>query len=206
MKPFSVALCAAVLSLGAVSTVPAAADSVSDAVQVCSGCHGEAGIPADPTFPIIWGQNRTYILNQLRDFKFGKRKNDIMSGIVSTLSNTDMVGLAAYFAGQKWPAIDHKAVSAETAKTADAVFDTINCSACHQETFLGDTVRPRLAGQNEEYLVKTMTDFRSGERGNYLGMTALLRDRSDDEIKAVAQYLAGFKPPTQPDQTATTKP
>jgi len=154
MKPFSVALCAAVLSLGAVSTVPAAADSVSDAVQVCSGCHGEAGIPADPTFPIIWGQNRTYILNQLRDFKFGKRKNDIMSGIVSTLSNTDMVGLAAYFAGQKaayfagqkWPAIDHKAVSAEAAKTADAVFDTINCSACHQETFLGDTVRPRLAG------------------------------------------------------------
>jgi len=51
-----------------------------------------------------------------------------------------------------------------------------------------------------------MTDFRSGERGNYLGMTALLRDRSDDEIKAVAQYLAGFKPPTHRDQTATTKP
>ena len=110
MKPFSVALCAAVLSLGAVSTVPAAADSVSDAVQVCSGCHGEAGIPADPTFPIIWGQNRTYILNQLRDFKFGKRKNDIMSGIVSTLSNTDMVGLAADCAGKKGPAMDQKAV------------------------------------------------------------------------------------------------
>lgn len=198
-----------VLALGAstgVGVAPAMADSVSDAVQVCSACHGEAGIRADPLIPIIWGQNRTYILNQLHDFKTGRRKNDLMSGIVSSLSKTDMEGLATHFAGQKWPVREQKAVSADNAKAANAVLDTINCTACHQETYLGDTVRPRLAGQTEEYLVKSMTDFRSRERGNYIGMSALMRDRSDDDIKAVAQYLAGLKPSTHPERTATKQP
>jgi len=171
----------------------ARADTLSDNVQVCAACHGESGVPTDKTIPNIWGQKRGYILNQLHDFKTGRRKNEIMAGIVASLSWTDMQDLSTYFAHKEWPDLKQQAASAEQVRSAmDVVYD-VNCMVCHQENYEGDTVRPRLAGQSQEYLLKTMQDFRSGDRGNYIGMSALLRSAGDEQLKAVADYLGTFK-------------
>ena len=172
----------------------ASADSVDDLAQVCSGCHGEKGVPIDKSIPVIWGQRREYILKELLDFKTGHRKNETMAGIVESLSKTDMEALATYFSKQQWPKLDQPAAPADVAHQAQEVFSALNCRGCHQDHFQGDYVRPSLRGQQEDYLLKTMTDFHTGERNNYPGMVALMKSLDESQLKPVAAYLAGLPP------------
>ena len=58
--------------------------------------------------------------------------------------------------------------------------------------YLGDSVVPRVAGQSETYLFKTMSEFRSGARANNNWMVALLKSYTDSDITALSKYLAGL--------------
>lgn len=177
---------------------PATAQSIDELASVCSGCHGEKGVPIDKTIPNIWGQNRSYLLNQLRFFKVGQRKNEQMDPIVEPLSQTDMEALATHFSKLPWPDLQQPAADNDVKAKARAVLDPLNCRGCHQEHYQGDTVRPRLAGQQDEYLLKTMTDFHTGARKTYPGMVALMKSIDEADIKSLATYLAGFKIPGHP--------
>ena len=66
--------------------------------QTCVACHGENGVSATAQFPVIAGQYRDYLYQSLANYKAGKRKNPIMTGIVAALSDQDMQDLAAYYA------------------------------------------------------------------------------------------------------------
>jgi cytochrome c553 len=169
------------------------AQTVDDLAQVCAGCHGEKGVPIDKTTPVIWGQKRDYILSQLHNFKVGHRTNDMMSPVAESLSKEDMEALATHFSKMPWPDLQQPAPSADEKKAAREVLDTVNCRGCHQAQYEGDRVRPRLAGQQSEYLLKTMNDFRSGERKTYIGMTVLLKSVHEEALKPVADYLASLK-------------
>ena len=59
--------------------------------------------------------------------------------------------------------------------------------------FQGDGTTARLAGQWQDYLNKTMLDFRDGARGNNPGMSDLMKATSTDDLAAMAQYLAGLQ-------------
>jgi cytochrome c553 len=178
--------------------VSATAQSVDELATVCAGCHGEKGVPIDKTIPNIWGQNRAYLLNQLHYFKVGQRKNEQMAPIVEPLSKTDIEALATHFSKLPWPDLQQPAAADDVKVKARAVLDPLNCRGCHQEHYQGDTVRPRLAGQQDEYLVKTMTDFHTGDRKTYLGMVALMKSIDEADIKALGAYLAGLKIPGHP--------
>ena len=71
--------------------VQARAETIEDKVQVCTACHGENGKPVDKTIPTIWGQQAGYLYIQLRDFKRGDRKSEIMQPIAAQFER----GLAA---------------------------------------------------------------------------------------------------------------
>ena len=73
------------------------AETIEEKAQVCAGCHGENGKPVDKTIPTIWGQQAGYLYIQLRDFKRGDRKNEIMQPIASTFERDDMLAIAEYF-------------------------------------------------------------------------------------------------------------
>lgn len=188
---------AALVVFAAARPAPAVADNLADTIATCAGCHGEDGVPLDKTFPVIAGQNRTYLLNQLWDFKNGRRPNEIMTGIVAEMSWKDMQALAAHFSKQPWPAIEAPALAPEVKAKATPLLDQYNCAECHQLKYEGDTVRPRLAGQHDEYLVKTMQEFRDHARKNYINMSSLLREFTDDDLKAVSAYLASLPPPPE---------
>ncbi|MBS0231959.1 MAG: cytochrome c4 [Proteobacteria bacterium] len=170
----------------------AVADSIDDKAQVCAGCHGEKGIPQEKTTPIIWGQNEGYILVELRDFKSGARKNDIMSGIVADLSKKDMLDLAAHFAGLKWPDLQQASPPRPVMKQALTVIGSIGCTSCHLDQYQGNSTTPRLAGQQSEYLQKTMTDFRDRSRANNPGMSDLMNAAQPADLGPIAQYLASL--------------
>jgi cytochrome c553 len=66
----------------------------------CAGCHGEAGIGSNPAWPKLAAQKPGYLVNALKAFKAGLRKDPMMAGVSRGLSDTDIADLAAYYAAQ----------------------------------------------------------------------------------------------------------
>lgn len=188
--PIAVVALAAALPL---ATENASAASVEETAQICASCHGEKGIPQEKTTPIIWGQNEGYLYLQLRDFKSGARKNDQMSAVVASLEKADFKALAAHFAGLKWPNLAQPSPSKDDTKKALTVIGSIGCTSCHLDQFQGDGTTARLAGQQPEYLLNTMTAFRDGSRGNNPGMSDLMKAVQPPDLKPIADYLASLQ-------------
>jgi len=73
--------------------------------QVCSACHGAAGVSVSETIPNLAAQRAGYIENQLKAFKDGSRRAGsptspaaTMAAIASQLTAADISNVAAYFA------------------------------------------------------------------------------------------------------------
>ena len=80
----------------------------------------------------------------------------------------------------------------EVAARAARANTAVGCTGCHQAEYQGEGTQPRLAGQQTEYLPKTMLETRSAVRGNNPGMASLLKATSELDIAALAEYLAGL--------------
>ena len=169
------------------------AQSIAEKAQVCAACHGENGIPQQKAIPVICAQQLGYLFIELRDFKIGARKNDLMSPIAQSLEQPDLLPLAQYFAQKPWPNLQQPAAPGDVAAEAQRANASIGCTGCHQDGYKGDSSQPRLAGQSHDYLAKTMADFRSGARANNPGMTDLMKATPEPDIAALATYLAGLQ-------------
>lgn len=70
--------------------------------SMCAGCHGIPGwktaFPATYKVPKLGGQHEDYIVAALKQYKSGERNHPSMKAIAGTLSDEDMVNLAAYYA------------------------------------------------------------------------------------------------------------
>src|SRR6202171_2759387 len=170
----------------------AAAQSIEEKTQVCAGCHGEDGKPADKTIPTIWGQQQGYIYIQLRDFRRGDRKNDIMQPIASTMEREDMLAIAEYFSKKPWPDLGQPRASKKISARALSANRSVGCTGCHLDQFQGDGTVPRLAGQSRDYLTKPIADCRTRARGNNPGMSDLMLATAPDDLAALTEYLAGL--------------
>jgi cytochrome c553 len=186
---FAAVAAAAVFSL---CTAPSSAESIEEKTQVCAGCHGVDGKPIDKTIPTIWGQQAGYIYIELRDFKRGDRKSDIMQPIVASFERQDMLDIAEYFSKKPWPDLGQPRAPKDVSTRAVTANQSIGCTGCHLDHFQGDGTVPRLAGMSRDYLAKQMTDFRSRARGNNPGMSDLMLATSPDDLAALAEYLAGL--------------
>ncbi|MGZ5842125.1 MAG: c-type cytochrome, partial [Xanthobacteraceae bacterium] len=153
---------------------------------------GENGVPQEKTTPVIWGQYQGFLYLQLRDYKRGDRKDDQMTPVVDLLERDDLLALAKYFSEKQWPRLGQPAAPAEVVTRAQRANGSVGCTGCHQASYLGEGTQPRLAGQWREYMQRTMLDFRTHKRGNNPGMSDLMAATSEDDIKTMAQYLAGL--------------
>jgi cytochrome c553 len=63
----------------------------------CFTCHGADGMAKVPDAPNLAGQNESYLIKALKDYKSGARKNEVMSLMVKNLSEADMTQVAAYY-------------------------------------------------------------------------------------------------------------
>ena len=63
----------------------------------CQTCHGMDGLAKIPEAPNLAGQQETYLIKSLTDYKTGARKNEMMSVVAPSLNETDIADLAAYF-------------------------------------------------------------------------------------------------------------
>jgi cytochrome c553 len=175
------------VAIVAVVAVPAnSAEEIEAKVQLCSSCHGENGVPIDTTTPVIWGQQQSYLVKQIHDYKSRDRENPIMEAMADTIKQDEIRKVAAYFASKNWPA-RRTAVADATPPSGIAI-----CRACHQPNFEGGPPAPRLAGLSYEYLVGAMQSFADDGRTNNLDMPKLMKALSESERDAIARYLSGL--------------
>jgi cytochrome c553 len=181
------------LALSLLANLPAVAQEAFDltqAVATCAECHGEAGLPKEAEFPIIWGQQYFYIYTQLKDYASGLRASEIMSPIASQYTKEQRAAIAEHFAGKSWPQIASHAEEGDEEKAEQSMTGG-QCTACHGR-FQGDSRIPRLAGQQPGYLSKTMHDFKNAVRMNAPDKISTMKKLSDDSIEAMARYLSSL--------------
>jgi cytochrome c553 len=183
------AILAALVSTSAVAQSPARAPAKA---EVCMACHGAGGNAVIPTNPILAGQTSRYLYLQLRDFQEGRRSDPQMTPMVAGLSRDDMRELADYFSGQKPKSLNFKA-DPEKARLGKLKADETLCTMCHQGGFAGQNEIPRVAGQNYDYVIKQLTDFKARKRTNDAGnMTSVSNTLSDRDIENIAHYVTGL--------------
>src|SRR3977135_4634642 len=124
---FGVVALAAVLN---VCPTPLQPESIEEKPQACAGCHGADGKPVDKTIPVGWGQQAGYIYIELRDFKRGDRKNDIMQPIASSMEREDMQAIAEYFSQKPWPDLGQPRAPKEIADRAVPASSSLGCTEC----------------------------------------------------------------------------
>jgi cytochrome c553 len=64
----------------------------------CHACHGADGLAIAPNYPKLAGQHEAYLVHVLRQYRSGERKNAIMAGFATALSDEDIADLAAFYA------------------------------------------------------------------------------------------------------------
>jgi cytochrome c553 len=178
--------------------LPFPATGAEDTIaKACSACHGVDGNSVDPTVPKLAGMDQEYLMRQLKAFAAGKRRNEIMDGIVANLDPAEFSTLAAYFGKQK--AQPGKVADAALAEAGRKIFEDGNtdsgvpaCAGCHQPDGLGNARFPRLAGQHQTYVLKQLADYKSGRRATDPLMTTVGKRLTADEMKALAEYIAGL--------------
>ncbi len=183
-----------------------------DKSKVCSACHGVDGNSLQVAFPKIAGQNETYILKQLKDFKSQKRKDPTMFGMVTPLSDKDMADLAHYYANNE-VAVNTEKYDKDLIVLGEKLYRAGNkdrnitaCQACHGPKGQGipSAKFPAVKFQYIAYTEKQLINFRqaafnkqqntSGNNARENDIAGIMRDvaksLTNKEIKAVAQYIA----------------
>ncbi|MDI3295145.1 c-type cytochrome [Janthinobacterium tructae] len=171
-------------------------------LPACVSCHGAAGNSTITINPKLAGQHESYIYKQLVDFTTPERNQPVMTTYAKMLSDADKKNIAAYLGAQL-----SKPGAAKNKDTIDlgkkiyrggiASKQVAACASCHGATGNGMPVQyPRIAGQHQDYTVAQLTMFRSTKadaRKNSAQMHTIAARMSDDEIAAVADYIAGLK-------------
>lgn len=70
----------------------------SRAQVACAVCHGQQGLSTQPNVPNLAGQPKFYLLEQLRNYRSGKRHHEVMSVIAKPLSDEDIQQLSDWYA------------------------------------------------------------------------------------------------------------
>ncbi len=162
----------------------------------CAGCHGDGGISRKPGIPSLVGQDAQYLVAAMKAYATGQRKNAVMKALLTGVADTELNGIAHYYAAQAPTRVQTPPVGdAAAGRAASAA-----CAGCHGEQ--GVTLNPAwpsLAGQDARYLADALRYYKDKSRSDEImnGMAASLDERTMNDI---ASYYASLTP-AQPHST-----
>ena len=190
MKPPIGAAFAAVLLL----TCPAAADAVQDRMPACLACHGEKGQSATPDTPSLGAQQKDFMLVQLFMFREKLRHVEIMNQMAQGLSDDDLRAFSEALAKLPPPAPVTDAADAARIARGQALVTQHRCNFCHAPNLAGQDQVPRIADQREDYLLKTLREYKTNTRYAYdAAMANVIAPLTDQDFADLAYYLARVK-------------
>ncbi len=183
---------AAMLLMAALAT-GAPAMTYDEKLATCLACHGEKGISETSEVPSLAGMPADFTLIQLFLFRQGTRKVEIMNDLAKDMTDDDLRKFSQYFAKLAPPKATETADPAIAAR-AQAVIAKNHCGSCHNPDFSGREQMPRLAAQREDYLLKSLRDYKGATRPGYdATMDEVIRAVTDADIVDLSHYLARLK-------------
>ena len=179
---------AAIVSAGA---LPAVAAEPPETLAPCLACHGADGQSQTENVPSLGGQVAPYSLIQLVMFREKMRVAEPMNEAAKGLSDGDLQSLADAVAALPPPKPPDDAGDPARLERARALAEQHRCNICHLPDFAGQQTAPRLADQREDYLLKTLREYKTGARRAYEPiMLDVLQPIDDAALVELAYYLA----------------
>jgi cytochrome c553 len=194
---------AGVLTMTLVASVALATEPPVTVTSVCAACHGldgNGGQPLVAEYPKLAGLQSEYIKKQLRDYQSGKRRHPVMAPMAANLTPEQIDEVAAHYSvqpGQPSAVTNRGLVELGKRIHLDGNVDSgvPACAGCHLPDATGTSRYPNLAGQHAPYTLIQLKQFASSARDNDRGlvMQSVALRMTEDEMKAVAEYLATLK-------------
>jgi cytochrome c553 len=163
----------------------------SKVAAVCANCHGQGGNSSKSGIPNLAGQNPAYLLEQLRQFAEGRRRNEFMEGLIKVLSPAEKIGAVVFFSGQE---VIHKPSANPALVSQGMEYYSKSCWRCHGDLGRGNEKVARIAGQQADYLTLTLRRYREGSN---IRLDPLMADSTrlmtDANMAAVVAYVSSMK-------------
>jgi cytochrome c553 len=174
------------------ATAQSAARGAELAAQACTSCHGANGRSEQPDIPSLAGQQPDFITLQMILFREGVRQQPVMNQFAQGLPDRDIEDMAAFFASlPPGPPEDRAPRDPALFDRGRALSVRMNCGVCHLQDYRGRNQVPRIAAQRNEFLARTMSEYRDGRRiGADPQMNGAVFGTSDADLAALAHYLA----------------
>jgi cytochrome c553 len=167
------------------------AETIQDRVAPCLACHGETGKSEIENTPSLGAQQPAYVLIQLYMFRDKLRTFELMNEMAKDLTDDDLRTFSDYIGTLPKPTPVDDVGDPERMQRAQALAQQHRCNACHNTDFSGRDNIPRIANQREDYLIKTMREYKNNSRHGYdATMAEVLQPVTDAQIVELAYYLA----------------
>src|ERR1700761_6404288 len=167
------------------------AETIQERAAPCLACHGERGTSETENTPSLGGQQAPYALIQIFMFREKLRVFEPMNEMAKSLTDDDLRAFSDFIAALPKPKPPDDALDAARVQRAQAMATQHRCNSCHKADFSGADNVPRIANQREDYLAKTLTEYKNNSRHGYDGtMADVMGEVKPDEIADLAYYIA----------------
>jgi len=170
------------------------AQTAEQRLPTCLACHGANGASKLPGVPSLGAMPSDYVLTQLYTFREKMRIAAPMNALAEKLSDDDLRDLGDAISKLPAPQPAGEALAAADQEHGNALVGRYHCNSCHGADLAGHDNIPRIAGQREDYLLKSLTDYKSGARPGYSpAMSEASKEIKPEDIPVLARFVASLK-------------
>jgi cytochrome c553 len=167
------------------------AETIAERAAPCLACHGEKGQSETENTPSLGAQQAPYALIQLFMFREKLRVFEPMNEMAKALSDADLRTFSDFLATLPKPVPLADAGDPARLQRAQALVQQYRCNSCHNTDFSGKDNVPRIADQREDYLAKTLREYKDNSRHGYdATMAEVLQPVTPEQIADLAYFLA----------------
>jgi cytochrome c553 len=178
------------LAIGSLS-LSASAETIEERMVACFACHGGRGSSETENTPSLGGQQAPYALIQLFMFREKLRTFGPMNEMAKSLTDDDLRALSDFIAKLPKPKPPADAGDPERMRRGQVLAQQHRCNSCHNTDLSGKESVPRIANQREDYLAKTLAEYKDNRRHGYEGtMADVMQTVTNEQIADLAYYIA----------------
>src|SRR5580700_3435077 len=171
-----------------------AAETIEQRAVTCFACHGERGQSEMENTPSLGGQQSPYALIQLFMFREKLRTFEPMNDMAKSFTDDDLQKFADFIAKLPKPQPPAEVGDPARMQRGLALAQANRCNSCHNADFSGKENVPRLANQREDYLNKTLSEYKDTSRHGYDGtMADVMGSVTKEQIPELAYYISHYR-------------
>ena len=170
------------------------AQRIEQRIAPCLACHGESGQSQTENTPSLGGQQAPYALIQLFMFRDRLRVFEPMNEMAKPLTDDDLRTFSDFIAKMPKPAPPAENGDPARMQRGQALVQQHRCDTCHNPDLSGKENVPRIANQREDYLAKTLAEYKDNSRHGYdASMADVMAPIAAEQIADLAYYIAHMR-------------